>query len=450
MTKSIAKKGRPTAYYRTSWGEKIDGLARLADGRWKVSGPDAVKYTEPDERLAVARFREIEAKRNPQSNIGHAKAHATWSAVFKDVMTRAHVQGGSVKATIEQPSVNDGLWVVTDDSLSDAQWAWLREKILTQPKWVAQRVGIEKLGWLEDAQRPTPSPTLKQIGELYANKPGLSINEAGRSRLFWNEFVRVAGIATVRELTHEHVGAYEKKITGNGLSPKSILHRYRKVRTILAYAIKRGQGVEDCRRALDITAMLEIKNHTPLDPHPIKPVEFWKIHKAAVEAGDDTFAAMLLTSINAAMYGGEVSALKWDEIDLSTGELVTRRPKTSVSRVACLWPETLKAIKAIPRRGDYIFNTCVRSYTVWSCLDSWRKYRRAAGLGAEITFGMLRDAGFSIACTVSLDQARVLAGHRLPGASDHYLRRQPQFVAPACQAIHDAFYAPTAKGKRSH
>jgi integrase len=450
MTKSIAKKGRPTAYYRTSWGEKIDGLARLADGRWKVSGPDATKYTEPDERLAVARFREIQAEQNEQSNIGQAKAHGTFGDAFNDVMTRARAAGGTIKAQVGAPAANDGTFVVTDETLSPAQWAYLRAKLLTEPKWVAERVGLEKIGWYRDFVRPAASVTLKELGELYANKPGLSVNETGRSRLFWNEFTRAVGIATIGELTHEHVGAYEKKITRSGLSPKSILHRYRKVRTILAYAIKRGCGIEDCRRALDITAMLEVKNHTPLDPHPIKPVEFWKIHKAAVEAGDDTFAAMLLTALNMAAYGGEVAALKWDEINFETGELVTRRPKTSVSRVACLWPETLKAIKAIPRRGDYIFNTCVRSYTVWSCLDSWRKYREAVGLGAEITFGMIRDAAFSIACTVSLDQARVLAGHRLPGASDHYLRRQPQFVAPACKAIRDVFYAPTAKGKRGH
>jgi hypothetical protein len=52
---STTKKGRPQGIYRTSWGDGIDGLTRLADGRWKVSGPRPIKFKEPDERLAVAR-----------------------------------------------------------------------------------------------------------------------------------------------------------------------------------------------------------------------------------------------------------------------------------------------------------------------------------------------------------------------------------------------------------
>ena len=62
--KTLAKKGRPIGFHRTSWGDRIDGLTRLADGRWKVGGPKPVKFTEPDERLAVARFHQIYAKLN--------------------------------------------------------------------------------------------------------------------------------------------------------------------------------------------------------------------------------------------------------------------------------------------------------------------------------------------------------------------------------------------------
>jgi integrase len=441
MVKSISKKGRPQAVFRTSWGEQIIGLFKLADGRWRVSGKEKITFSEADERLAVARFREIESKQNPQSNLGQAIAHSTFGAAFLDVLNRADAVGGTIKTQLGSPSVNDGKFVVTDETLSIAQWAWLRAKLLTEPKWVAERVGLEKIGWFKDFTQPTVSPTLKAIGELYFAKPQLSPNEAGRSRLFWKEFSRAVVVGTIREITHDHIANYEKKITGGTYAPKSILHRYRKVRTILAFAIKRGHGVEDCRRALDITAILEVKDHASLDPKPIKPADFWAIYNAADKAEDRTFTAMLLTALNMAAYPGEAAALRWDEVDLKTGELVTRRPKTGVSRVAVLWPETLKAIKAIPRRGEFIFNTRVRSFTVFSALDCWRKFRKAAGLGDDILFGMIRDAAFTIACQTSLDQARVLAGHRLPGASDNYLRRVPQFVADACRAIRTQFFS---------
>lgn len=56
-----------------------------------------------------------------------------------------------------------------------------------------------------------------------------------------------------------------------------------------------------------------------------------------------------------------------------------------------------------------------------------------------VTFSQIRDAAFTAACRLSLDQARVLSGHRLPGAVDHYVLRQPQFVAPVCAAIRTEF-----------
>jgi hypothetical protein len=62
----------------------------------------------------------------------------------------------------------------------------------------------------------------------------------------------------------------------------------------------------------------------------------------------------------------------------------------------------------------------------------------------KATFAQIRDAAFTAACRVSLDQARVLAGHRMPGAVDHYVLRQPQFVRKACEAIRTLF-----KGKQS-
>ena len=57
-----------------------------------------------------------------------------------------------------------------------------------------------------------PSPELKSLGDFYAGKTGLSANEAGRSKLFWNEFVKAVGVATVREITHQAVGVYQAKI----------------------------------------------------------------------------------------------------------------------------------------------------------------------------------------------------------------------------------------------
>ena len=55
--------------------------------------------------------------------------------------------------------------------------------------------------------------------------------------------------------------------------------------------------------------MLEApKGATQLDPTPIPVDAFWKSYNKAIEADDKTFAALTLTALNCAMYGGEVGS----------------------------------------------------------------------------------------------------------------------------------------------
>ena len=51
-------RGRPTRPYKTSWGKTIDGLYKLPDGRWRITEGlhKGERFTEPNERIAVARF----------------------------------------------------------------------------------------------------------------------------------------------------------------------------------------------------------------------------------------------------------------------------------------------------------------------------------------------------------------------------------------------------------
>src|SRR5436190_22131413 len=60
------KRGRPQARHRMADGKEILGLTRRPDGRWRVSATGET-FTEPDEKLAVARFLAIAAARDVQS-----------------------------------------------------------------------------------------------------------------------------------------------------------------------------------------------------------------------------------------------------------------------------------------------------------------------------------------------------------------------------------------------
>jgi integrase len=271
--------------------------------------------------------------------------------------------------------------------------------------------------------------------ETYAQKPGLSAEQVTRCRHFWDEFAKLVKVTTLRELTHELVGNYEAKVLAKDLAAKSVHHRFSAIKTVIAFGLKRGKHADDCRKALDLLGMLEVDGVNTLDPRPISKVDFNKIRKAATAAGDMTFAALMLFALNACLYPSEVGAVKWDDVDIDRAEFSTKRRKTGVPRVCCLWPETVKGIKALPRDKTTIFNTTRQPYTRFSINDVWIKYRKAAEVSDDVRFAEIRDAAFTCACRIGSDPARVLAGHRLPGATDHYVRRDPQFVADACAAI---------------
>src|SRR5688500_1140810 len=154
--KTSAKKGRPIGFHRTSWGDRIDGLARLADGRWKVAGPKPVKFTEPDERLAVARFHQIRAKQ-----AGNSSQALLTVGRFNDAgeAGKAMVKAARNAVVLRIPRGRGPITVQRTFDTSEL-WAWLRQQIITRPKWVAERVGIEQIGYLQDLKEPKPSPTL--------------------------------------------------------------------------------------------------------------------------------------------------------------------------------------------------------------------------------------------------------------------------------------------------
>jgi integrase len=158
------------------------------------------------------------------------------------------------------------------------------------------------------------------------------------------------------------------------------------------------------------------------------------------------FAAMMLFALNAALYPSEVGSVRWDEIDLDRAEYVSRRRKTGIVRVAVLWPETVTAVKALTRCRETVFNTSRQAYNRFSVHREWTTYRTAAKVRDGVTFAQLRDAAFTEACRKSLDQARVLAGHKYGGATDAYVARNPRFVTEACAGVRHAFFPkPLAK-----
>jgi integrase len=430
-----SKRGRKAKDHKCTWdGRTINGLYRKPNGVWRVRATGQ-EFTEPDERQAVARFEALARHRKPMVDLplppglGPEQAVAARNAAgARKVLARIR-RGQPVEYSVQIGG--------------DEFFAGMRKLILDEPLRCARMTGIEWLAYGPELKRPAKAASLELLGKTYFDFSELSLNELSRSKCFWKEFVKVANtldVTSVDGVNHELAHKYEAAVAAKRLSPKSKLHRYRKVRGILHFNIRRGNSIDHCRQALDVLAMLRVKGANPIDPTPISVDDFWAIYNEATNAADATFATLMLTALNAAHYGGEVGGLRWDEVDLDTGGYVSRRPKTGVSRIAVLWPQIRKAMKKLDRVREQIFCTRFRSYTVYSVGDRFEKYRDAAKVDKKVTFSWIRDAAYSTAMqATSFEQAEMLAGHRLPGTADAYLRRNPMLVRDACGAIRKAF-----------
>ena len=90
---------RKAGYYRPPRGSTVDGLTKLSDGRWKISGDPGQKpvpFPQPDTRRAVARLNEFIDKR--ASRLGTLAVHADAESLMWDLKRPTDDKGGVLNA----------------------------------------------------------------------------------------------------------------------------------------------------------------------------------------------------------------------------------------------------------------------------------------------------------------------------------------------------------------
>src|SRR5690242_19445012 len=95
--------GRPPKPYRPSWGgDPISGLARQTDGRWRIVATGE-RFTEIDERRAIQKFRDWQARQNPST--AFSVASTTVAALEEEAAAQARGEEGTgntaLAATLE-------------------------------------------------------------------------------------------------------------------------------------------------------------------------------------------------------------------------------------------------------------------------------------------------------------------------------------------------------------
>lgn len=250
----------------------------------------------------------------------------------------------------------------------------------------------------------------------------------------WAEFCDSVGVRTLRELTQDHLLTFRDEIEDVANSPTYTKHRFGQIKTILRFPKKQGKWALDCDKALAFAAVLVPPSAVCLDPHPISREDWTELYTHS----KGTVRAILLLALNACMYGSEVADTRWNDLNLDKGTLVARRNKTTVARIAMLWPETIEALRGVPRLTPFVFHTDATRmvHNANTATKAFRRLRKQLGLN-HVKFCHLRDGAYTAAIqgNVEFQQAQMLAGHRV-GIADHYILRRPDLVKDACEAFH--------------
>jgi integrase len=212
---------------------------------------------------------------------------------------------------------------------------------------------------------------------------------------------------------------------------------FTRIRRLVSFARSRAMAVQECSRVLQCMSLLVPSESTiSLDPKPIAVKDWRKLLQTA--SGDDK--AMLLVMLNCGMYLAEAVALRWK--DFKEYVLIGHRANTDrVVRLATLWPATRAALAALPRRGEFMFVAAHGGpLGVKGAEKRWRALRKASGV-TGVTSSQIRDGAATAAAEAGVEPTAInlLLGHR-SGINDHYVKRRPRLVAPACAAVEKAYF----------
>lgn len=406
-------------------GKPVVGLSRMTDGRWRIIGTQT-RFTESDEQRAIARFHqmmgeklydgfspeEIEWLRTPASEIVDGNAATALSRGFALVGT------------------SEEAW--------RRFWAYVGQEIRARPKWVAEQTGVEQIGYLSSLKPPEKPPTFSEIESAWKKHFTKSAEQKRRVLHAWEDFKKTTSISGVEEITPEIAIGYRDVVYARELTPKMQSNVFTRIRRLFTFARSREIAPDTLARVIDALKRLVPSDSTvSLDPQPIGSADFHSL----LDAADAEDRAMLLLMLNGAYYCAEVVRLKWSI--LKDGCIVTHRKKEGrCVRVCVLWQETLGALAKLPRKGDHIFT----AYTglplgTKGAEKRFRELRTEAKVSSAVTSSHLRDgAATAMAQAGVSDKLFAIAmGHR-SGISDHYVKRHPRMVAPACEAIHRCYF----------
>lgn len=407
-----------------------------ATGVYYVGGTDPRIYLKTRDRLqAIFRFREWVRVHNDD-----------WQHAYVTLEHEPH-RHQELSEPIHLVDVLDGdrRFVRYDIPAGDF-WRLVREAALSEPDIFRKETGLRVID-----HGMTESATLEDVLNTYLNKRKKPCDEEIKKVLgYWRFFVSaIAPAKQIVDVDAEALTRWEDaahaKYENEG-SPKTLAHRFEYVFRLFNFAVKKQLDVEECKRVLaEITsAKAELPGLRNPNPKPISVDDF----HALLGVADEKWTAILLLALNLSFYPIDVRTITKSAMDLKTGMVIFDRAKTGqTTRVGVLWSRTVSAIRAYLKSSGHnqseVFITQYgRPYTAQGFRNVFRLQRTKAGLDSEVEFAHIRDGAYSAAIQggVSETMAKILAGHKISGMSDAYIKRNPKMVAEACELIEQHYF----------
>ena len=114
---------------------------------------------------------------------------------------------------------------------------------------------------------------------------------------------------------------------------------------------------------------------------------------------DTQMKAMIWLGLNCGFGCTNCAELQWKHLDLANGRVIFPIGKTGVHRNLPLWPETIEALKMVPKKGKLVFYTAKGNPFVRNVLktdaDGQEKYSTLNSISTKFS-RMLKRAGLNI------------------------------------------------------
>ncbi len=369
------------------------------------------------------------------------------------------------KNRLNRFSVSQNSFARQDYFISDEEIINAFLKLLKKDKYKVARIsGIEEFAYLEDIKAPVKI-RLSEMLEPYLEKQDKPLSKKTKldAKNWWKEFCRVVQKQYINDIEKSDIKKYKDYLTtkmrknkyGNVWYNK----RFTQVQTIIKYTLdETNEGYMNRKKIEEILIgyfkklFKRIKRNLNGKPKseatPISIENYHRILRHCIERNDLQWTAMLLLSLNCAMYPKDIQDLLKVDIDLEKRVLKMVREKTGVIKFAYLWQETCDALAVYweekNKHSKYaIISNFGTNYKAQSIRNKMAAIVKRLGIDKTVKYEHLRDTTSTICAEMGISdiQIKALLGHQVAtGQTKNYIAKRPkEMTEKAVKVIYDHY-----------